>query len=236
VRELEGLPQTAGLLCGSVPDRVAFSENGLTFYADVKQGQKTGYFLDQKENRAAVAKYARGARVLDCFTHTGSFAIHAAKYGAADVVGVDISESAIELARENARLNGLEDQIGFIEANAFDFLRTEEKSGAKYDMIILDPPAFTKTRAAMDAALRGYKEINLRAMKLLRSGGGILITCSCSQHVGADEFGAMIHAAARDAKVTAQILEKRGAAPDHPVLIGARETEYLKFWILNIYA
>ncbi|MDR0396998.1 MAG: class I SAM-dependent rRNA methyltransferase [Oscillospiraceae bacterium] len=231
VRALEGLPMTSAILSGSVPDTVRFSENGLNMLADVKNGQKTGYFLDQKENRASIAPYVGGARVLDCFTHTGSFAIHAARYGAAEVMGVDVSREALDLARENARLNGVEDRVRFEAANAFDYLRARQ-SGA-LEVIILDPPAFTKSRAALDSALRGYKEINLRAMKLL-ADGGILITCSCSQHVSADEFGAMLHAAARDAKRTMRVLEKRGAGRDHPVLMGARETEYLKFWITQI--
>lgn len=233
VRELEGLQQVTGLLRGDVPDRVRFTENGLTFTADVRHGQKTGYFIDQRENRAAIAPYVKNAEVLDCFTHIGSFALHAAMYGAVSVVGVDVSEDACGMSRENARLNGLEDKVGFVAANAFDYLREKHSAGDKYDMVILDPPAFTKTRAALDAALRGYKEINLRAMKLLRSGG-ILVTCSCSQHVDADSFGSMLHAAARDAKVTMRILEKRGAGRDHPILMGSRETEYLKFWITQI--
>ncbi|GHU70536.1 SAM-dependent methyltransferase [Clostridia bacterium] len=231
VRALEGLTETSGLLRGSVPDLVPFRENGLDILADVKRGQKTGYFLDQKENRAAIAPYVHGVRVLDCFTHTGAFAIHAARYGASEVTAVDISEDALNLARENARINGFDGIIRFEASNAFDFLRAQ-KPGS-FDSIILDPPAFTKSRAALDSALRGYKEINLRAMKLLPSGG-ILFTCSCSQHVAADEFGAMLHAAARDAHVTARILEKRGAGRDHPTLIGARETEYLKFWVIEV--
>ncbi|MDR2506307.1 MAG: class I SAM-dependent rRNA methyltransferase [Oscillospiraceae bacterium] len=230
VRNLEGLPMVSALYAGEVPDMVDFQENGVKFRIDVKNGQKTGYFLDQKENRAAIARYVQDSRVLDCFTHVGSFALHAAKYGAAQVVGVDISDSAVAMAEENCRLNGF-DNVAFETANAFDYLRN--LSAGQFDVIILDPPAFTKTRGALDNALRGYKEINLRAMKLLR-GGGILVTCSCSQHVDGAAFGSMLHAAARDAKVTLRVLDKRGAAPDHPVLMGARETEYLKFWICDV--
>ncbi|MDR2657458.1 MAG: class I SAM-dependent rRNA methyltransferase, partial [Oscillospiraceae bacterium] len=183
VRALEGLPMISALMRGGVPDMVPFTENGLSMLADVKNGQKTGYFHDQRENRAAIAPYVKGARVLDCFTHTGSFALHAARYGAAEVAGVDISQDAVAIARENARLNGMDAKVRFEAANAFDYLRAQ-KPGA-FDTIILDPPAFTKSRATLDSALRGYKEINLRAMKLLlgSASGGTLITCSCSQHV-----------------------------------------------------
>jgi 23S rRNA (cytosine1962-C5)-methyltransferase len=230
VRALEGLPLISALYSGDVPDWVDFWENGIKFRIDVKNGQKTGYFLDQKENRAAIAKFVKGKRALDCFTHVGSFALHAAKYGATEVVGVDISESAVAMAEKNARLNGF-DNIKFEAANTFDYLR--KLNPDQFDVIILDPPAFTKTRGALDNALRGYKEINLRAMKLLKSGG-VLITASCSQHVDGAAFGSMLHAAARDAKVNLRILEKRGAGLDHPVLMGARETEYLKFWICEV--
>ena len=171
VRALEGLEQYTGLRYGQVPDRVEMVENGVHFWVDVKQGQKTGFFLDQKENRAAIAPFVRDARVLDCFTHTGSFALHAGHYGAREVTGVDISEYACQFATENARLNSLEDRVYFQEANAFDLLAEQSRHGEKYDVIILDPPAFTKTRAAVASAARGYKEINLRAMKMVRGGG-----------------------------------------------------------------
>ena len=157
-------------------------ENGVHFWVDVKEGQKTGFFLDQKENRAAIAPFVKGKTVLDCFTHTGSFALHAGHYGAKEVTGVDISAFACEFATENARLNGLENVVHFVEANAFDLLAEQSRAGVKYDVVILDPPAFTKTRSAIEAATRGYKEINLRAMKMVRPGG-YLITCSCSQHL-----------------------------------------------------
>ena len=186
VRELEGLTQVTGVLRGTVPDRVQMEENGIKFWVDVKNGQKTGFFLDQKENRAAIAPFVQGARVLDCFTHTGSFALHAAKYGASDVTGVDISDFACDCARENAALNGFEN-VRFVAANAFDFLKEQSASGEQYDVVILDPPAFTKTRAAVEAAARGYKEINLRGMKLVKDGG-YLVTCSCSQHMLPGQF------------------------------------------------
>ena len=182
VRTLEGLEQLTGLRYGQVPNRVEMVENGVRFWVDVKQGQKTGFFLDQKENRAAIAPFVRDARVLDCFTHTGSFALHAGHYGAREVTGVDISEYACQFAAENARLNGLEDRVHFQEANAFDLLAEKSRQGEKYDVVILDPPAFTKTRSAVASAARGYKEINLRAMKMIREGG-YLVTCSCSQHI-----------------------------------------------------
>ena len=166
VRKLEGMEMKTGLLYGNVPDRVEMTENGIRFLVDVKEGQKTGFFLDQKENRAAIAPFVKDKKVLDCFTHTGSFALHAAHYGAADVTGVDISDYACAFASENARLNGFGDNIRFVTANAFDLLSEQSKSGQKYDVIILDPPAFTKTRSAVESALRGYKEINLRAMKM----------------------------------------------------------------------
>lgn len=231
VRELEGMEQTRGLLRGEVPDRVEMLENGIRFLVDVKEGQKTGYFLDQKENRAAIAPFVRGARVLDCFTHTGAFALHAAKYGAAEVVGVDVSDTACAAAAENARLNGFD--VKFDEANAFDLLRERYDAHERYDAIILDPPAFTKTRAAVEAALRGYKEINLRAMKMVRDGG-FLITCSCSHHVLPAQFSEMLVSAAADAKVTLRQIEQRTQGRDHPILPASPETQYLKCHILQV--
>ena len=208
VRRLEGMELSTGLLYGNVPDRVQISENGVRFWVDVKEGQKTGFFLDQKENRAAIAPFVRGKTVLDCFTHTGSFALHAGYFGAKEVTGVDISEYACEFATENARLNGLENTVHFNAANAFDLLAEQSRNGEKYDVVILDPPAFTKTRSAVESALRGYKEINLRAMKMIESGG-YLITCSCSQHVLPDMFRNMVLDAAKDAKVMLRQVEFR---------------------------
>ena len=234
VRKLEGMEMKTGLLYGNVPDRVEMTENGIRFLVDVKEGQKTGFFLDQKENRAAIAPFVKDKKVLDCFTHTGSFALHAAHYGAADVTGVDISDYACAFASENARLNGFGDNIRFVTANAFDLLSEQSKSGQKYDVIILDPPAFTKTRSAVESALRGYKEINLRAMKMVVPGG-YLISCSCSQHVTPDLFKKMIQDAAYDARVSLRQVEFRSQGKDHPILPAAPETEYLKCGIYQVF-
>ena len=216
VRTLEGLELTKGLICGEVPDRVEMVENGVHFWVDVKEGQKTGFFLDQKENRAAIAPFVKNARVLDCFTHTGSFALHAGHF-----------------ATENARLNHLEDRVRFVEANAFDLLSEESREGEKYDVIILDPPAFTKTRSAVASATRGYKEINLRAMKMVRDGG-YLVTCSCSQHILPAAFMDIVRDAARDAHVQLRQVEYRTQGKDHPILPAAPETQYLKCGIFQI--
>ena len=234
VRELEGLTQQTGLLFGEVPDRVEMQENGVRFLVDVKEGQKTGFFLDQKENRAAIAPFVPGMRVLDCFTHTGSFALHAARYGAAEVTGVDISEHACACALENARLNGVEDRVRFECANAFDFLRAQQTAKAQYDVVILDPPAFTKTRSAVEGALRGYKEINLRGMKLTRDGG-FFVTCSCSQHVTPDLFRGMLMDAQKDAHVQLRQIEWRTQGRDHPILLASPETQYLKCGIFQVF-
>ena len=234
VRRLEGLDMCTGLLYGEVPDRVQMVENGVKFWVDVKEGQKTGFFLDQKENRAAIAPFVKGRRVLDCFTHTGSFALHAGYYGASEVTGVDISEYACTFATENAKLNGLEDRVHFVTANAFDLLSDQSRKKEKYDVIILDPPAFTKTRGAVDSALRGYKEINLRAMKMIETSG-YLITCSCSQHVLPEMFRNMVLDAARDAKVLLRQVEFRTQGKDHPILPYAQETEYLKCGIYQVF-
>jgi len=232
VRELEGLEQVTGVLRGTVPDRVLMEENGVKFWVDVKQGQKTGFFLDQKENRAAIAPFVKGARVLDCFTHTGSFALHAAKFGASDVTGVDISEFACDFARENAALNGF-DNVRFVAANAFDYLKEQCAAGEQYDVVILDPPAFTKTRAAVEAAARGYKEINLRGMKLVKDSG-YLVTCSCSQHMLPGQFKEVVLSAARDARVHLFQVDWRTQGRDHPILPAAPETQYLKCGIFRV--
>ena len=232
VRRHEGLELTTGLLYGQVPDAVEMRENGVRFLVDVKNGQKTGFFLDQKENRAAIAPFVKNAKVLDCFTHTGSFALHAAYYGASDVTGVDISEYACECAAENARLNGL-DNVHFVVANAFDLLKEKQTAGEKYDVVILDPPAFTKTRGAVESALRGYKEINLRAMKLLRDGG-YLVTCSCSQHILPPLFQKMVQEAAEDTHTRLMQVEFRTQGRDHPILPALPETQYLKCGIYRI--
>lgn len=234
VRELEGLEQKTGLLRGSVPDLVEMSENGVRFLVDVKNGQKTGFFLDQKENRAAIAPFCKGAKVLDCFTHTGSFALHAGHFGASEVTGVDISEYAVKCAEENARLNGLSGTVGFKAANVFDLLHEELAEKKSYDMVILDPPAFTKTRSAVAGATRGYKEINLRGMQLVRDGG-YLVTCSCSQHILPDMFTDIIKDAMRDARVSLRQVEYRTQGRDHPILPASPETQYLKCVIYQVF-
>lgn len=232
VRELEGMAQKTGVLRGEVPERVEILENGVRFFVDVKNGQKTGYFLDQKENRAAIAPFVKGARVLDCFTHTGAFALHAAKFGAAEVTGVDISEFACDCARENAALNGFEN-VRFVAANAFDYLKEQTTAGERYDVVILDPPAFTKNRATVAAAARGYKEINLRAMKLVKDGG-YLVTCSCSQHMLPGAFRDVILDAAHDSHTRLMQVEYRTQGRDHPILPAAPETQYLKCGIFRV--
>ncbi len=234
VRKLEGMDMSTGLLYGNVPDMVEIMENGVRFYVDVKEGQKTGFFLDQKENRAAIAPFVKGKRVLDCFTHTGSFALHAGFFGASEVIGVDISAYACEFARKNARLNGLEERVHFVEANAFDFLSEKSRAGEHFDVVILDPPAFTKSRSMLDNAIRGYKEINLRAMKMIIPGG-YLITCSCSQHVLPEKFREMVQNAANDAHVILRQVEFRSQGRDHPILPAAPETEYLKCGIYQVF-
>lgn len=232
VRALEGLPLSCGTLRGEVPDKVEIVENGVKFSVDVKNGQKTGFFLDQKENRAAIAPFVKGKTVLDCFTHTGSFALHAARYGAAKVVGVDISEFACECARENAALNGF-DNVDFVAANAFDYLKEQCAAGNRFDVVILDPPAFTKSRANIEAATRGYKEINLRGMQLVKNGG-YLVTCSCSQHILPDMFMNIVKSAAQDARVSLFQVEYRTQGKDHPILPAAIETQYLKCGIFRV--
>ena len=210
-------------------------ENGVRYTVDVENGQKTGFFLDQRFNRQAVARLAQGRTVLDCFTHTGSFALNAAKGGAAHVTAVDVSEAAVEMARRNADINGVSDRMDCVAANVFDLLpRLAEEGGKKYDFIILDPPAFTKSRKTVPGALRGYKEINYRAMKLLPRGG-YLATCSCSQFATDGMFRAMLADAARDAGVQLRQIEARQQSPDHPILWGVDETNYLKFYLFQVF-
>ena len=232
VRRLEGLEQTTGLLRGEVPDEVEMVENGIRFLVDVKRGQKTGFFLDQKQNRATLEPLCRDARVLDCFCHNGSFSLHAAKYGASSVLGVDISEEALEVARRNAALNGY-DNVTFEAHNCFDLLHELTDAGEKFDLVILDPPAFTKNKAAVQSAIRGYKEINLRGLKLVRPGG-FLVTCSCSQHVLPEMFQDVINQAARDAKKRIRLVEYRTQGYDHPILPQSVETKYLKTMIIQV--
>ena len=208
-------------------------ENGIYYAVDVENGQKTGFFLDQKYNRRAVAHLASGRTVLDCFTHTGSFALNAAKGGAKHVTAVDVSASAIEMARRNAVRNGLDDRMDFVCSDVFDLLPRLEAEGHPYDFIILDPPAFTKSRSTAASAMRGYKEINLRAMRLLPRGG-YLATASCSHFAPAPEFVRMLHAAARDTGRSLRQIEARQQAPDHPILWEVPETDYLKFYLFQV--
>ena len=239
IRELEGMAQNKGwyALPGETPPEspvTEIRENGVYYAVDVENGQKTGFFLDQKYNRLAVARLAKGKRVLDCFTHTGSFALNAAMGGAAHVTAVDVSASAIEMARQNARRNGLEDRMDFITADVFDLLPELAAQGkAPYDFIILDPPAFTKSRKTVGSAQRGYKEINLRALKLLPRGG-YFATASCSHFMPSELFVKMLRSAALDAGVELRQIEARQQAPDHPILWNVPETDYLKFYIFQV--
>ena len=236
IRALEGLAQTKGWWGEEHPASplTEICENGIFYAVDVENGQKTGFFLDQKYNREAVARLAEGKRVLDCFTHTGSFALNAAKGGAEHVTAADVSEAAIALARQNAARNGLAGRMDFLCADVFDLLPALEAKGEKpYDFIILDPPAFTKSRSAVSGAERGYKEINYRAMKLLPRGG-YLATASCSHFMPAPLFEKMLRAAAADASVSLRQIEARQQAPDHPILWNVPETDYLKFYLFQV--
>ena len=243
IRELEGMEQYKGFfpLEGyPIPDstETTITENGITYAVDFENGQKTGFFLDQKYNRLAVAKLSRGKRVLDCFTHTGSFGLNAAKGDAEYVLSVDISESAVEMAQKNAKANGLDGKVEYLAANVFDLLPKLSEGEminryGKFDFIILDPPAFTKSRQTVESAMRGYKEINLRAMRLLPRGG-YLATCSCSHFMTEQLFVKMLHQAAADAGVSLRQIEARQQSPDHPILWNVEETNYLKFYLFQV--
>lgn len=294
VRELEGLQPVTGLLYGECPKQVEMTENGLKVEVDIRDGQKTGYFFDQRENRAAIAPlmkgwgersgihlearkvdggadewvpvnasgkavtfpYWDGATVLECFAHTGSFTLHACQYGAKKVTCLDVSEHAIASARRNVELNGFTDRVEYVVADAFEYLRTQVRNlderrkralaaeskqdtskplaaARTWDVVILDPPAFAKSRSAIDGALRGYKDINLQGMKLVNEGG-YLVSASCSYHVRPDAFLAAIHAAAVDAGKTLRLIEFRSAGKDHPQLLGVDEGDYLKFAIFEV--
>ena len=238
IRELEGMAQGKGWypLPGETPPAqttVDIVENGIRYTVDFENGQKTGFFLDQKYNRLAVSRLAKGRTVLDCFTHTGSFALNAARGGAAHVTAVDVSEFAVQCAVENARRNGLDGVMDCMAANVFDLLPQLEKQPRKYDFIILDPPAFTKSRKTVASAMTGYKEINYRAMKLLPRGG-YLATCSCSHFATEELFIKMLRSAARDAGVQLRQIEARQQCADHPILWGVEETNYLKFFIFQV--
>lgn len=270
VRKLEGLEQGKGLLYGECPDEVLIEENGLKYYVDIVEGQKTGFFYDQRENRAAIAPLMKGwgekhgislqpvdmdgeqrimpvdkrgkviknpfwdgAEVLECFTHTGSFTLNACKHGAKKVTALDISEHAIETAKRNITLNGFLHRVDFVVANAFDYLRDNVEAGRSWDVVILDPPAFAKSRGAVKGAIRGYKDINLNGLKLVRPGG-FLVTASCSYHMSGELFLDTIQEAAVDAKKILRLIEWRGAGKDHPQITGADEAHYLKFAIFEV--
>ena len=238
IRGLEGMEQGKGwhpVDGEKAPDFTAvdIEENGIRYTVDFENGQKTGFFLDQKYNRQAVAKLARGRTVLDCFTHTGSFALNAARGGAKHVTAVDVSEFAVACARENARRNGLSDVMECVAANVFDLLPQLEQQPKRYDFIILDPPAFTKSRKTTQRAMTGYKEINYRAMRLLPRGG-YLATCSCSHFATEELFLKMLRSAAKDAGVQLRQIEARQQCCDHPILWGVEETNYLKFYLFQV--
>ena len=231
VRLKEGLTQENGVLYGDVPDKIFVTENGLKMSVDVKNGQKTGYFLDQKENRYAVRRYCRNARVLDCFCNSGGFSLNAATQ-AKEVTALDISAFALQNVEENAALNGFSN-IRTVCADAFAQLRAFRAEGRKFDTVILDPPAFCKSAAEVKDAYRGYKDVNISAMKLVEKGG-FLVTCSCSHYMTAPLFEKMLRESAREAGKQAKILEARVQAPDHPALLAAEETSYLKAFFLQI--
>ena len=233
VREQEGMERYKGFIGEPFDTRVEIVENGVKYIVDVEDGQKTGFFLDQKKNRAAMHSVCKGKRVLDCFTHTGSFALNAGIAGATEVIGVDASELGVEQARENARLNGLEDKVSFVCADVFDLLPALEEKGEKFDVVILDPPAFTKSRNSIKNAVKGYREINVRGMKLVKDGG-FLATCSCSHFMDPELFHKTIMEAARGAHKRLRQVEFRTQAPDHPILWAAGSSYYLKFYIFQV--
>ena len=232
-REKEGLERVSGFIGEPFDTKVEIVENSVHYMVDVKDGQKTGFFLDQKYNRKSIWKLCSGARVLDCFTHTGSFALNAGMAGAASVIGVDASELGVAQARENAALNHLEDQVTFQCADVFELLPELEAKGEKFDVVILDPPAFTKSRSSIKNAVKGYREINLRAMKLIKDGG-FLATCSCSHFMDYELFTKTIGRAARNVHKRLRQVEYRTQAPDHPILWSADDSYYLKFYIFQV--
>ncbi len=233
VRELEGLPQVKGFLSELFDTQIIINENGLRFHVDLENGQKTGYFLDQQDNRRAIQHIVKGADVLGAFTYTGTFEIHAAHYGAKSVLGLDISASAVAQATRNAALNGYGDVCRFEEVNAFDVLKQWSKEGKQFDVVMLDPPAFTKSRENIQKAITGYKEINLRGMKLVKPGG-FLVTTSCTNLVQPELFREIIEMAAKDARRTLRQVVFQTQASDHPIVWGLENTHYLKFLIVQV--
>ena len=233
VRELEGLPLQKGYLSEPFDTKIIINENGLKFHVDIENGQKTGYFLDQQDNRKAIQHIVKGADVLGAFTYTGTFEIHAAAYGAKSVLGLDISENAVQQANRNAALNGLEHIVKFETANAFDVLKQWGKEGKKWDVVMLDPPAFTKSRANIEKAITGYKEINLRGMKLVKPGG-FLVTSSCTNLVNPELFLQIIDMAAKDARRKIRQVTFQTQSSDHPIIWSMENTQYLKFLIIQV--
>jgi len=233
VRELEGLPQQKGYLSKHFDTGIIINENGLQFHVDIENGQKTGYFLDQQDNRRAIQHIVKGAEVLGAFTYTGTFEIHAAHYGAKSVLGLDISENAVQQANRNAQLNGLENIVKFQTANAFDVLKQWTKEDKRYDVVMLDPPAFTKSRATIQKAITGYKEINLRGMKLIKPGG-FLVTSSCTNLVQPELFLQIIDMAAKDARRKIRQVTFQTQSSDHPIIWNMENTHYLKFLIVQV--
>jgi 23S rRNA (cytosine1962-C5)-methyltransferase len=233
VRELEGLPQQKGFLSESFDPKIIINENGLKFHVDLENGQKTGYFLDQQDNRKAIQNIVKGANVLGAFTYTGTFEIHAAHYGAKSVLGLDISENAVQQANKNAELNGLQNIVRFEAANAFDVLKQWSKEDKRYDVVMLDPPAFTKSRANIQKAITGYKEINLRGMKLVKPGG-FLVTSSCTNLVQPELFLQIIDMAAKDVRRKIRQVTFQTQSADHPIIWNMENTQYLKFLIVEV--
>ena len=233
-RTKEGLPRIKGFIGSEFDTRVPIEENGVKYIVDVKDGQKTGFFLDQKYNRLAIQRFCKDARVLDCFTHTGSFALNAGIAGAREVTGVDASQLAVEQATENAVLNGLSDRVHFECRDVFELLPEMEKNGEKFDVVILDPPAFTKSKDSVKNATKGYREINLRGMKLVKDGG-YLATCSCSHFMTYELFTKTINQAARNVHKLLRQVEFKTQAPDHPILWAADESYYLKFYVFQVF-
>ena len=233
VRRQEGMELVKGFMGEPFDTKVEICENGVKYLVDVEDGQKTGFFLDQKYNRLAIQRLCKGAKVLDCFTHTGSFALNAGIAGAKSVLGVDASELAVEQARENAALNGLSETVKFVCEDVFELLPRLEEEGEKFDVVILDPPAFTKSRNSVKNAVKGYREINLRAMKLVKDGG-FLATCSCSHFMSYEMFTQTIGQAARNVHKRLRQVEYRTQAADHPILWAAEESYYLKFYIFQV--
>ncbi len=233
VRLQEGMERSKGFIGEPFDTKVEITENGVRYLVDVEDGQKTGFFLDQKNNRSAIQRFCKGKKVLDCFTHTGSFALNAGAAGAASVLGVDASQLAIDQAVENAGLNGLENIVKFMCADVFEFLPELEARGEKFDVVILDPPAFTKSRNSVKNAVKGYREINLRGMKLVRDGG-FLATCSCSHFMEPELFAKTVREAAAGAHKRLRQVEFRTQGPDHPILWAADQSYYLKFYIFQV--